>query len=263
MKAEAMPEEYNATLESATELLLKFSIPLYVHGIQSRPELLGTGFFVRSGNDVFLVSAAHVLDTAKTQKVFLYYTPEAIRYLSGSMTRSRSRSNRDDDLVDVGVVRLSGGHLPPYPLADKYAMDISYLRPRHRPRTDKSYVFIGFPGTKCRVDSVGKCVTVIPYAYRSHSLPESEYISHGLDPNDHVALPLDLKRGFDIAGKHQHFPKPNGMSGSPIIVLYSEKAEDEGDVFPVVGVATTYRKGGNVVFGTDVSLVLEAIDHAM
>lgn len=259
---DAVAARFEATIEAATALLLKFSIPLYVHDERGRPSQVGTGFFVRRGADVFLVSAAHVLDIATTARMFLYSAPGTIRYFSGRMTRSRSRSTRADDLVDVGVVRLSGDHLPPYPAVDKFPMDTSYLRPRYLPRAGKNYVFIGFPATKSDVDVMNKNVTAIPYAYRNGSLPEADYPAHGLDPNDHVALPLNLKKGFDPAGRHQHFPKPQGMSGSPIIVLYNEEGPDDSRVFPVVGVATTHRKRDHIVFGTDAALVFEAMDNA-
>jgi hypothetical protein len=256
-------ERFDRVIEEATSVLLKFSIPLYIHGPSQRPVQMGTGFFVRRADEIFLVSAAHVLDHAKTAAMFFYTDSQTIRVLSGSMTRSRSDTTRHKDLVDIGVVRLSGSHLPPYPAVEKFAMDVSYLFPRYLPRAGKNYVFIGFPESKSRLDVRNKTIEATPYAYRNRSLPDAEYGVHSLDPTDHVALPLDLKRGFDPAGKLQHFPKPQGMSGSPIVVLFHDEASDESRVFPVVGVATTYRKREHVVFGTDVALVIEAMDNAV
>ena len=249
-------------IEEATQVLVKFSIPLYRKDRVGRPLQYGTGFFVRTQSATFLVSAAHILDYAKSHALFYYSEPGQLRNLSGQLIRSTGEEDRAKDLIDVAVLRLSGGSIPPYPKVEKYAMDMSYLRPRYRPRTGKSYIFIGFPATKSTVDSARREVTVTAYAFRNSSIDESEYRSHGLDPNSHVALRLDLRKGFGADGTKQHFPKPNGMSGSPIVVLFDEDGDDRSRVFPVVGVATTYRKADRLVFGTDVAYVIDAIQNA-
>jgi len=248
-------------IEEATEILLKFSIPLYCKDPAGRPLQYGTAFFVRTQSKTFLVSAAHVLDRAKTHGLFYYSEPGQLRALSGQLIRSKGEEDRASDLIDVAVLRLPGDSVPPYPKVDKFAMDMSYLRPCHRPRTGKSYIFIGFPATKSTVNADRREVTVTAYAFRNDPIEESEYQSHGLDPNSHVALRLDVRKGFGADGTKQHFPKPNGMSGSPIVVLFDEGG-DKSRVFPVVGVATTYRKADRLVFGTDISYVIDAIQNA-
>jgi hypothetical protein len=253
-------DKLSKAIEKATDLLLKFSIPLYKNH-NGRPELHGTGFFVKASSDHFLVSAAHVLDKAK--ELFYYCTPNTLRHLSGRLVRSKGVENRAYDLIDVGVLKLSDGHTPPYPEVDKFAMDISYLQPRYRPRTGKTYALIGFPATKSGVDIRNRNVLTASYAYRNKSIGETEYQRHGLDPQTHVALPLDLKKGFGSDGKHRNFPKPQGMSGSPIIVLFEEEDAGDARVFPVVAVATTYLKPEQILFGTDVAYVLDAIDNAV
>lgn len=51
---------------------------------------------------------------------------------------------------------------------------------------------------------------------------------------------LDLRHGFGSDGTKRHFPKPNGMSGSPIVVLFDEAGDNDSRAFPVVGIATKY-----------------------
>lgn len=251
-------DKLSAAINEATDVLTKFSIPLY-QDHNGRPSLHGTGFFVRSGCDHFLVSAAHVLDTAKKNGLYFYSTPNTLRHLSGQLLTTKGEANHVNDHIDIGVLKLSDGYAPPYPEVDKFAMDISYLRPGHRPRSGKSYILIGFPATKSKVNTQDKTATVRPYAYRNRSIDENEYVKHGLDPATHVAVRLDLRKSFGEDGTHQHFPKPQGMSGSPIVVLYEEEGDDGSCVFPVVAVATTYRKPSRILFGTDVSCVLDVI----
>lgn len=257
---ELSADPLDAAIEQATELLLKFSVPLYQYDRNRRPSLSGTGFFVTAGRDIFLVSAAHVLDTAKSNGLFFYTAPGTIRHLSGDLLRSKGEGDRGNDLIDVGVLRLSNESVPPYPNVDKFPMDVSYLRAGYRPRTAKDYIFIGFPATKSKVSGALGEVMVTPYAFRNEPIGEGEYESHGLDPQTHIALRLDVRRGFGPGGTKQHFPNPYGMSGSPIVVLFDHSGPNNDRVFPVAGVATTYRESSRLVFGTDVGYVIDAIE---
>jgi hypothetical protein len=244
----------------AIDLLSKFSIPLYIHDKANRPEQFGTGFFVRAGSAHFLVSAAHVLDVGRSKRIFFYPTPSSIRYLTGSVLTTGNPAQTAYDERDVAVMKLTGNAVPPFPEVDKFSMDLSYLQPAHLPRAGKHYVVVGFPGSKSRIDRHNKAALVSPYAYRSDSIDDTAYSAHSVDPGTHVVLPLDLKKGFDISGGIAQFPKPHGMSGSPIVVLYDVN-EKPGDfrVFPVVAVAIEYRKQQKVLIGTDTRYVLEMI----
>jgi hypothetical protein len=101
---------------------------------------------------------------------------------------------------------------------------------------------------------------VSPYAYRSDPIEDNQYSQHGLTPKLHVLLPLDLRRGFDPGGKIRAFPKPQGMSGSPIVVLY-EEAPDNSAAFSVVAVGTKYRRSRKILIGTDIGFALGAIEQ--
>jgi hypothetical protein len=250
-------------LESAIDLLTKYSIPLYVNDEYNRPDQFGTGFFVRAGESHFLVSAAHVLDVARTRKVFYYATPEKLRWLSGRVLTTGRPETLDDDMLDVGVMRLTGDALPPYPAVDKFPVEISYLRPKYLPRLGKHYVIVGFPATKSRIDSRDRTALVSPYAYRSDSAGENVYAKQGVDAETHLVLPLDLRKGRDAGGLIRAFPKPQGMSGSPIVVLYGDNEETEDSLrgFPVVAVGTRYCKSAKVLIGTDIRFAVEMIDQ--
>lgn len=248
-------------IDSSIELLINFSIPLYLND-NDRPTPFGTGFFVQQQDDVFLVTAAHVLDKAQSHKLYYYTSPNDIRYLSGKMIRRKHNGDRRDDHIDIGVVKMSGGFLPPYPDVNKYPMDISYLKPSHLPRAGKHYSFTGFPATKTKVSNIKKSIEVTAYSYRSDSIPESEYSKYNVDASTHIVLPLNTKKGYDKNGDITHFPRPQGMSGAPIVALY-EEGDADSRVFPVVAVAIEHRARENVVIATDVKYVLEAIQNAI
>ena len=252
--------KFDNAIDSAIDILTNYSIPLYLDR-NNKPVHFGTGFFVHKGGQYFLVSAAHVLDKALSHGLYFYSSPSKRCHLTGRLTRSGLESLRKDDHIDVGVVKLSSEIQPPFLEVQKFAMDISYLQPSYLPRSNKHYVFIGFPATKTRIVHKDKSILVKPYAYRTDSLPEDDYEKHGVNPETHVVLPLNLKKSFNPNKDVVNFPKPQGMSGSPVVVLYEQ--EDGGArTFPVVAVAIEYRNMKKVIIATDVKYVLEAINNA-
>ncbi len=260
---EQPPSSLDVAIEEAVSFLLKFSIPLYRNDRKGRPEMIGTGFFVRDGNRNFLISAAHVLDQAKNTGLYFYIKPDITRHCSGQLLRTKGENNRGKDLIDIGVLYLTDGFEPPYPEVDKFPMDLSYLRPNYRPRTKKNYITIGFPVSKNKIKNQPREAIAKPYAYENEPIEEQAYSAHGLDPNIHIALKFDEREGYASDGSKQNFPHPRGMSGSPIIVLYDETGDDDFRVFPVVGVFTSYRKLQRIAFGTDIQYVIDAIRHAI
>jgi len=255
-----LDKKIKSEIDDAITLLTKFSVPLY-SDINRKPTQLGTGFFVKKGKDCFLVSAAHVLDKSISHGLYYYATPDKIRNLSGRMVRSKITENRINDIIDIGVVKMTGGVLPPYPEVEKFAMDISDLKPSYVPRLGKHYIFLGFPSTKTKLNNLNYTIEATLYSYRSDSIPDSEYSKYGVSNDTHIVLPMDLRKGYDSNGNLVNFPKPQGMSGSPVIVLY-ELEDGSSRTFPVVGVAIEYRKPNKVVIAADVKYVLEAVENA-
>jgi len=102
-----------------------------------------------------------------------------------------------------------------------------------------------------------------PFAFLAESLPEHDYRGFGIEPRTHVALSIDVKRGFGPDGSQKQFPKPQGMSGSPLAVLFEDEEPSDARAFPIVGVAIEHRRDKKAIIATDVSAVLDAIAHAV
>lgn len=250
---------FTAVIERATETLLSFSVPLYFSE-RGRPVLFGTGFFVRAGLHHFFVSAAHVLDRAIDLGLFFYASPDVTCRLSGKLFRSGQAEQRKRDQIDLGVLKISFKAVPPYPDVGKFSVDVSSLRPKHLPRTGKHYIIIGFPANKSKIDETERTVLARPYAFRSDPIDDSAYRGLGLSSETHVVLPFNRKRGFDPGGKITQFPRPHGMSGAPIVVLYEN--DDDSRVFPVVAVGIEYRESRKALIGTDISFAMDLMRNA-
>lgn len=250
---------FEAAVEGATEALARFVVPLYVD-VKDEPAALGTGFFVKAGAHTFLVSAAHVLESASNQRVYFYQAPALQRALTGKLHLSRFNGDRKDDPVDIGVLKLGSESAPPYAEVDKFAMDMSYLQPCQPPRVGKRYACVGFPATRSRVNPVHKQVVVQPYAFIGRSAGGSDYSVVGANESDHLVLEFDPKRSFDLSGAHRAFPKPHGMSGSPVFTLFDEEGQNDGRVFPVVAIVTSHAPQHRRLLATSIHRVKRLLE---
>jgi hypothetical protein len=196
---------------------------------------------------------------------YFYIGPRTKRKLSGSTRLTRvpqGRGRRNDDL-DIGVLRLEGPGLPPYPSVEKYPLPIGALKPGALPREGKQYLVAGFPGTQTSLDSAKREITTTLYSYRNISHSAEKYPSIGVDLQSHIAVIFDRKRSLGPDGNHRMFPDPAEMSGSPVWLLYDQNGPNDPTQTPVVGVATEHRKEHRAIIATDISLALAYIHGAV
>ena len=176
---------------------------------------------------------------------------------------SKWQGTRDNDPVDVGVLKIEGGTEPPYPDVEKFAMDFSYLNTSSKKRTGRRYAVVGFPASRSKVNKVGRQVTAESFAYLARSIDETDYSKTGHDPSTHLVMSFDRKRSFDLDGRHLVFPNPHGISGSPIFELYDDDATESERVFPVVGMVTSHIPQQYRLIGTDSRLIRRQIEDAV
>lgn len=131
--------------EGFTEILCRHVVPLLADARRDRSEQIGTGLLVRNGDDVFVVSAAHVLDQAR--KLFMYVGRYTIRSLDGPLrlTSTPISGMRRDDKVDIGVIKLSRKNLPPYSDINKNAISLASWNLAPYREITKSICYLDFP----------------------------------------------------------------------------------------------------------------------
>lgn len=210
---------FSSTLSDAAELLSQFVVPLYTNDNRGWPELLGSGFFVNSGGNNFLVSAAHVLDTCREASVYYYCSKSEVRSLSGRFMLTPRIGGRDNDPIDIGIVLLDSQHTLPCFHGQKNALPSSYLSvPEPSAEKESQFLALGFPATRSIVNTNSLTVETKPQAFLSSPSPKNT--TTALD-DEHLVLVFDRKRSVDSFGHHKVFPDPHGMSGSPVFLMYS------------------------------------------
>jgi hypothetical protein len=230
------------SIASAFEVLVKVVVPLYVDDEHGRPQLLGTGFFIRrSDGSTLLVSAGHVLDEGKARPVYYYSGASQKRFVTGRRTTNRWSGSRENDLLDLAAVLLEGDGLPPYPAVEKYPLHAASLHFAINQSSTARYGAIGFPASKSRVRDSPKEVRVAPYGLLADLAPPRDYACNGLHPKTNLYLVFNRKKSFNLHGQGQSFPKPHGLSGAPVFELYDEGKSHQGEGFPLAGVVTTWK----------------------
>jgi hypothetical protein len=259
-------EAESQAIARLANVLARSILPLFAETPSGKPKLVGSSFLVSSGTDSYLVSAAHVFDELKAgHELFFYIEPQTKRKLSGSLllTKPLEGNNRKRDRLDVGVLRLEGPGLPPYPKVEKYPLTIGALMPNALPREGKQYLLVGFPESKSRANPIARQVVSEVYSFRNVSAPPQKYADLGVSTQNHVVLSFDRKRTVGPDSQIRAFPEPSGVSGSPVWLLYDENGSNNPNQTPVVGVAIEHHKNHHAIVATDINVALRLINEAV
>lgn len=259
-------EAESKAITRLANVLVRNILPLFAETSSGKPRLVGSSFLVSSGTDSYLVSAAHVFDELKAgHELFFYIEPHIKRKLSGCLrlTKTPVGNDRKCDRLDVGVLKLEGLGLPPYPEVEKYPVAIGALIPNALPREGKQYLLVGFPESKSRANPIAREVVSEVSSFRNISVPPQKYADLGVSPQSHVVLSFDRKRTVGPDSLIRTFPEPSGISGSPVWLLYDENGFNDPDKTPIVGVAIEHHKTHHAIVATDIDIALRLINEAV
>ena len=243
------------------EFLSAHIVPLFLSDRRGRPASCGTGLLVASEQASYLVSAAHVFDEiGRGKNLFYYIEPGVIRTLRGSprSTPMPATGNRNDDNLDIAVLRLEPPGLPPYPKLGKRTVPLKALLSRALPRERKQYLVLGFPASRSHINPVDRMVTSQPVPFRNIVAPHTTYEALGLSSEGHVVLPFIQDKVLDPEGNIRTAPKPKGMSGSPVWMLFDEDGENDLEQTPIVAIAIEHHHlDQKALVATDIGVAME------
>lgn len=123
------------------------------------------------------------------------------------------------------------------------------------PRDIRKYAFVGYPASKAKVSRPEKRVSSSAYAYLASSAEPSVYAELGLREQYHIVLPFDAKNIYQIDGRKMNFPKPAGISGTPLWELHTADAGGPR----IVGVMIEVRKKHKALIATDIGVVVRML----
>jgi hypothetical protein len=223
--------------------------PLWISD-QGGSELIGSGTLLKIEQATFLITAAHVIDSAENQPLLVGDLNQT-KPIGGHGKQTRPASgSRHDDRNDTAVIALDEEtteflEARYQPLPVWYVDAIDSLLPQ------KPYAFFGFPWRKAGKKS---------YGFQANSVSEADYISIGLSPQKHIAVEFNLKHADDEDGRDVVAPNPQGMSGGPIWNFATVNLDGQQVMTrKLVGIAIEYVPGRRLLVGVRINAALECI----
>lgn len=228
--------------------------PIYLQNSRGQFELVGSSVLIRIATQSFLITAAHVMDDAKEQPLFVGGTdslinPEAQFY----STRKPLSGDRKDDKLDLSVVPLSED------IVNKLGHSCLFLGlddidAHERSEPTSGYIIIGYPGTK-QPKQKGNQLDYIPMFLGTIGVPFNEYDPCGINPNTNLLLRFTKNR---VHNKHrlETAPDPHGMSGGGVWRV-------DGSVGRVqlVAIQHEYLHRGHLILATKIGLCFDVIGY--
>jgi hypothetical protein len=226
-----------------------------VTDVNNRFELKGSGVLVRFGSEIFLFTAAHVLD-----EPFLWSgTPEGFVPLPAKAIMSSSRNGRrQDDRADVGIVPIPQDlhqTLATGSVLTSSDLDIDDLS-IDAPAT-KHYLVVGYPASKAKFNFRERCVRFEALVLTSKSAGARAYKKIGVTDSTHLVLDFEKKTSTAPDG-HSIAPDLFGASGGGIWNLGNEY-HAAGDGARLVGIGIEWHRREKAIVGTRIAVFCDVL----
>ncbi|MCW0232938.1 MAG: serine protease [Ferrovibrio sp.] len=247
-------------LSRISEQSARCVVPIFRNVKNGKPEACGTGFLVSKDDDVFLITAGHVIsDLEDNHDLFFYINNSTVRHLVGSYRKTLSFDrNHKNDRMDTGVLKLDGFNAVLNGTSMKSPLPFYLLLPAATPRAAKHYLVTGFPSSKSRYHFPSRSFVSKPYAFYCIST-NSPYVELGLRENLHIALSFDEKdiHAGDF-GSSVNPPSLKGMSGSPVWLLFDEVGSNPSETH-VTGVFIEHWRDKRLLIAADICVAIDII----
>ncbi len=222
--------------------------------VDGKPLFVGSGFYIKHREDVFLVSAAHVFDDDPENERI--HTPRSRRLepVIGKIVKHKCAGARDDDLLDIVAVELE----TPPPSEDVWNGPLD-LR---RNYTDSFATFMGYPGTKNRPKFRETELKNRVYSYMDRTLATDAISSFEYHDETNVLIRYDRKKSKTVDTAPQHGPKMKGISGGPVFTVcdFEEVRNWSPSMIRLAGVVIHSVDRNRYMAGTRIVELIDAID---
>ncbi len=234
--------------------------PLVVR-VRGKFRLVGSSVVVQVDQDTFLFTAAHVLDEGAHTPLFIGDTSGLVG-LDGEQTTTKmpSSGKREDDKIDVGLVKLSASAREQ--LTDIAVLAVSDMDANettvHRTPLRTHYLVMGFPASQANPSRSGNLVATKTFIYTATPTARDIYKKLSFAEETHVIVDFDKNRTMNMEGQHVA-PDPNGVSGGGIWTL-GESFDIAAQHLKLIGIGIEWpREKAKVLVGTRVPLFFEVL----
>lgn len=184
--------------------------PLYAAENRRPPRHIGCGVLFRTASARFLLTAAHVVEEFLQFDMYLAGDASLVGVKGrGERASQLSAPNMEQDLLDIGVIRLEeavGTEV------DGSFLTLADVAIREWMSPQKHYLLYGYAATKTRLDTAERVVLRAPFRFVGSRAGLASHEAYGITPHSHVALDFDIQRTASDKGIGTA-PSPKGVSG--------------------------------------------------
>jgi hypothetical protein len=243
-------------LRAAERRIQQAVCPIYGADDRGKPYLIGSSLLLKVHDRSFLVTAAHVLDWNQETSIYVAGRLKPVRIEGESYRTSPPATGRNDDLMDFGIIDISG--TPPDQWSRYRFLTPDDLDVDDFPADHTLYGFSGYPVTKNRVYSAN--IKLSSMACIVIAAPPAQYSHLGLQPASHFLGQFDRTRQVDSVKGLMTGPDPHGLSGGGVWRMGTPGEFAKGtNSERLIGIGIEHRQDAKVLLGVRVSLLVVMI----
>jgi len=246
-------------LFAASDPYLDCCCPLLIPDENGRPRFFGSGTLVSIGDRYFLITAAHVLDEAATEVLYLPSQAELVELRGpASKTNAPAQGGRLEDKVDSSFVLIDSENAAKLKQLFRFLpMDLVDNSDSIAP--GKVYRFCGFAWKFQQTNHVAQNLKSQRYTFLSDPLIGTRYAKWGFAEAFHIVARFSKDNVWDEQGRRVHSPDPHAMSGGPIFGI---AATPGGFCVRLAGINIEFLESDRILAGVRITGVLERIRRA-
>ena len=183
------------------------------------PEFVGSGFLLRDHENLYLVTAAHVMDFFVAENYPLFLDADSgLVGISGEAVCSYTEDpiNRKDDRTDISIVKLSCDTQKRLELTKFIEMKHLDLIGEHD--SQLGYFSVGITAKRGNkgINRNEKLISTEPYGLLANESSLETYRKLKVTKSSHLALSYNLKEVYSQDKVKRTAPALKGLSGAPI-----------------------------------------------
>jgi len=261
MQFVSLPENPNLVLDDSG-LTQSVTALFRERQYDSSLEHIGSGVFLDTEDDVFLLTAAHVMDESDKTGSLFAGCGNTIQAVSGYYMCGLppDGGTRKDDVYDVGYVRLSGEWAARV-RAEGNPLRLDNVNLQSRPLFTQHVTFCGFPWRATKQS--GESQETDLSTYTGHVVSNEIYQKLSLDTTLNIAARIRRKRMQSTRhGGRQRARMPHGISGG-LIIEWPINPEQRAlkTKLRATGITNMFDKDSCVIAGTAMFAYLTAIER--
>jgi hypothetical protein len=225
-------------------------------------EVLGSGLLLEIDEDIFLITAGHLLNLEDWKSLLIPGNETKIIYLKGTIATSFDKPNLDSK-IDFAVLKFSE-RMKKHLIGGEY----QFLTPNrviinHQVKyndRDDHYVIAGHPVNSVKKVAGKRAFRLNPLKILTYPIAEKTYKKHGFNLEHHLLVKYQRKlKPFDFIHTRQTV-EAGGISGSGLWYVPNwEKKEDDVPIFYLVGIMIENYKDYGFMVALRIDFVCETI----